>query len=206
MVVTASRRALQRVLNGALAVEARSTLAYALQVSEGREAVLLADAQKALAALRSQLSTAATRLADLILEHGGTPDPGNFPLAATNYNFLDVATLLARVEGSVPGDAAKLDALAAALTEPADVRELLIGLAKQKRDQHKAVLALLEKVKAAVAAAAPAAGAAPAAAGAKPAPKPKMTPEEAKALAAKKKAEVEAKKAAAAGGSTPPAP
>ena len=212
MVISAGRRALQRVLNGALAVEARSALAYALQVSEGRESVLAPDAQKGLTALRSQLGTAATRLANLILEHGGTPDPGNYPLVVTNYNYLDVATLLARIEGSVPGDAAKLDALAQALTEPADVRELLLGLAKQKREQHRAVQGLQEKLRPKpqpAEASAPASGASGAPAKAGPQPKPKMTPEEAQALAAKKKAEVEAKKAAAAGGAapaTPPAP
>jgi hypothetical protein len=195
----------QRVLNGALAAEARSALAYALQVSEARESVLAPDARQALATIRSQLGAAATRLANLILEHGGTPDPGNFPLVATNFNFLDVPALLARVVGTIPGDAAKLDALAQAMPAPGELREQIVSLAAQKREQHKTVAALLEKLKAA-AAAAPAAGAPAPAAGAKPPPKPKMSPEEAKALAAKKKAEADAKKAAAGGATPPPAP
>lgn len=154
-----SRRELIKVLTAALAVEARSSFAYGMLVSEPKEDVLPPELWEQMTTLRSQLSKNAGDLATRIYSAGGTPDPGHYPFVATNYNFLNVSPLLERVEPTIPGDIEKLDALAKANPD-GELGELLKRLAATKREQHKIVQGILAALNPAPEPEAPAADAA----------------------------------------------
>ncbi len=136
------RRELIKVLTAALTVEARSSFAYGMLVSEPKEDGLAPELWEQMIVLRSQLSKAAGDLATRIFSAGGTPDPGHYPFVATNYNFINVGPMLERVEPGIPGDIATLEALATANPD-GELGELLKSLVVTKREQHKVVQGII---------------------------------------------------------------
>lgn len=140
-----ARRELIKVLTAALAVEARSSLAYGMLVGDTVETGLTEAQWEKMATIRSQLSKHSGDLATRIYSAGGTPDPGHFPFVATNYNFLNADVMLSRIVPTIPADIEALDALAKANPD-GELGELLKHLAATKREQYQMVQDILAEL------------------------------------------------------------
>ena len=135
------------VLNRALATQYRSLPMFVEEISpythSGDE-----KPRRLLADIVSDQKQYAKKLAEFILDRGGAPNPGQYPMVYTDLHMLSLDYLLSEIDGEQRRDIAILtDCVAGAARDPAAQRllEEVLGNARGHAESIEGLLAQIAR-------------------------------------------------------------